>query len=54
MFQAFREQKEREIAELMAIKGNLEVRLQRVNEEGEQVDGTSHFMGELATTSAQN
>ena len=51
MFQEFREQKEKEIAELTAIKGDLEVRLQRVSEEGEQVDGGSHINGELATAS---
>lgn len=45
MFQEFREQKEREIAGLMAIKGDLEVRLQRVSEEGEQVNGSSHIIG---------
>jgi hypothetical protein len=45
MFQEFREQKEKEIAELTAIKGDLEVRLQRVSEEGEQVDGGSHING---------
>ena len=45
MFQEYREQKEREIAELTAIKGDLEVRLQRCGEEGEQVDASSHFVG---------
>lgn len=45
MFQEYREQKEREIAELTAIKGDLEVRLQRFGEEGEQVDGSGHFVG---------
>ena len=45
MFQEYREQKEREIAELTAIKGDLEVRLQRCAEEGEQTDGSSHFVG---------
>lgn len=49
MFQEFREQKEREIAELTAIKGDLEVRLQRVIEEGEQGDGL--LMGESYTSS---
>ena len=47
MFQEFREQKEKEIAELMAIKGDLEVRLQRVNDEREQVNGSSHIMGQF-------
>ena len=47
MFQEFREQKEKEIAELMAIKGDLEVRLQRVSDEREQVNGGSHIMGQF-------
>ena len=49
MFQEFREQKEREIAELTAIKGDLEVRLQRVSEEGEL--GDLHLLGELLSES---
>ena len=51
MLQEFREQKEKEIAELTAIKGDLEVRLQRalqvVDEDGDLVDGGAHFMGQL-------
>ena len=51
MFQEFREHKEREIAELTAIKGDLEVRLQRVIEEGEQGDGL--LVGECYTPSSK-
>lgn len=47
MFQEFREEKEKEIAELTAIKGDLEVRLQRVSEEGDQANGSSHLAGEI-------
>ena len=53
MLQEFREQKEKEIAELTAIKGDLEVRLQRalqvVDEDGDLVDGGAHFMGQLCS-----
>ena len=38
MFSEFREKKEREIAELTAIKSDLELRLQRAGEEGDQGD----------------
>ena len=46
MFTEFREKKEREIAELVAIKSDLELRLQRVGEEGDQGDPTGgHLVG---------
>ena len=48
MFQEFREQKERELTELMAIKSDLEVRLHRVSEEDRETSG--YLMGELATS----
>ena len=53
MFQEFREQKEREVAELIAIKGDLEVRLHRVSEEGgvgDQGDSSGHLIGQLMTS----
>ena len=50
MLQEFREKKEREVAELVAIKSDLELRLQRAGEEGEQGDGSgSHLVGETCT-----
>ena len=49
-FQEFREKKEREMAELVAIKNDLELRLQRVGEEGDQGEGGGHLVGECVHT----
>lgn len=48
MFQEFREKKEREIAELVAIKNDLELRLQMVGggEEGDQGESGGGLLGE--------
>ena len=47
MFQEFREKKEREIVELVAIKSDLELRLQRVGDEGDQGESSgSYLVGE--------
>lgn len=45
MFQEYREKMEGKIAELTAIKGDLELRLQRCGEDGEQVNGSCHIVG---------
>ena len=46
MFSEFREKKEREIAELTAIKSDLELRLGRAGEEGDQGDTSGgHLVG---------
>ena len=49
MFSEFREKREREIAELAAIKSDLELRLQRAGEEGDQGDTPGgHLVGKTA------